>query len=81
MFACSRFCTAIKRENYPVEQAPPLAPLLAQVWLQPAHYIILQPPLTVVNLLPYELFYTMKDSGKGKNIIKPGHQHSSCEVN
>lgn len=75
-----RFCTAIKRENYPVEQAPPLAPLLAQVWLQPAHYIILQPPLTIVNLLPYELFYTMKGSGKGKNIIKPGFQHSSCEV-
>lgn len=76
-----RFCIAIKRENYPIEKTPPLAPGLAEIWTQPAHVLTLLPPLTIVNLLPYELYYTIRGSPiKGKKIVKPGQKHSSCEV-
>uniref|UniRef100_A0A0A9WG36 Vacuolar protein sorting-associated protein 13D n=3 Tax=Lygus hesperus TaxID=30085 RepID=A0A0A9WG36_LYGHE len=73
-----RFCAAIHRENYPADRHPPLTPPLSYSMVQPAHTITLLPPLTIVNLLPYELCYSIKD--KVKNVVKPGQQHSDYTV-
>lgn len=74
----NRFTAAIHRENYPYDRPPPLAPPLHNMWLQPAHTITLLSALTIVNLLPHELAYSIKDISKGR--IKPGQQAAIHEV-
>lgn len=73
-----RFTAVIRRENYPYDRPPPLAPPLHNMWLQPAHTITLLSALTIVNLLPLELAYSIKDITKGR--IKPGQQAAIHEV-
>lgn len=73
-----RFTAAVRRENYPFDRPPPLAPPLHNMWLQPAHTITLLSALTIVNLLPHELAYSIKDITKGR--IKPGQQAAIHEV-
>ncbi|XP_054285267.1 intermembrane lipid transfer protein VPS13D-like [Macrosteles quadrilineatus] len=73
-----KFSVMVKRENYPVDRPPPLAPPLSSVWLQPAHTITLLNALTIVNLLPQELSYNIRDIVKGR--IRPGQEAAVHQV-
>ncbi|XP_075234181.1 vacuolar protein sorting 13D [Lycorma delicatula] len=73
-----RFCVITKRENYPYDRPPPVAPPLHNVWVQPAHTIKLISPLTLVNLLPHELYYRVRDIVRGR--IGPGQQTAVQQV-
>lgn len=75
---CCRFTVVVTRENYPVDQPPPLAPPMSSVWLQPAHTVTLLNALTLVNLLPYELNYSIKDIVSSR--IRPGHEAAIHQV-
>ncbi|XP_073974267.1 vacuolar protein sorting 13D isoform X3 [Rhodnius prolixus] len=75
-----RFCASIQRENYPPERHAPVEHPLNMAMIQPAHTINLLPPLTIINLLPYELFYTIKDPNVVKSVIKPGQHFSNYSV-
>ena len=44
--------------------------------VQPGHTIMLVSPLTLVNLLPYDLHYEVKIPGSPKGRVKPGED--SC---
>lgn len=77
-FVESRFSVVVHREHYPVERPPPLTPSLSNLWLQPAHTVILLNALTVVNLLPLELTYSIKDVVRGR--IRPGQQAAINQV-
>ncbi|XP_046815359.1 vacuolar protein sorting-associated protein 13D isoform X1 [Vespa crabro] len=54
-----RMCIAIKRDNYPIDTGQTL----------PAHTIIIMAPITLTNLLPYELLY---EAGIESGRIRPG---------
>lgn len=75
---CCRFTVVVTRENYPLDQPPPLAPPMSSVWLQPAHTVTLLNALTLVNLLPYELNYFIKDIVSSR--IQPGHEAAIHQV-
>jgi vacuolar protein sorting-associated protein 13D len=71
-----RFCAAVHRENFPYERASS-----AHKWVQPAHTISLLSPITIVNLLPYDLHYAVKDvPSNSAGRIKPGHSASLTQV-
>jgi vacuolar protein sorting-associated protein 13D len=75
-YNCFRFCAAIHRENFPYERV-----LSAYKWVQPAHTITLLSPITIVNLLPYDLHFAVKDvpsSSAGR--IKPGQSAALTQV-
>lgn len=44
--------------------------------VQPGHTIVLVSPLTLVNLLPYDLHYEVKIPGSPKGRVKPGEDAS-----
>lgn len=52
-------CIAVKRDNYPIDTGQTL----------PAHTIIIMAPITLTNLLPYELLY---EAGIESGRIRPG---------
>jgi vacuolar protein sorting-associated protein 13D len=71
-----RFCAAIHRENFPYERVLP-----AYKWVQPAHTITLLSPITIVNLLPYDLHFAVKDApSNSAGRIKPGQSASLTQV-
>ncbi|XP_042225636.1 vacuolar protein sorting-associated protein 13D-like isoform X3 [Homarus americanus] len=73
-----RFCVHVKRDNFPIEVStlsPPSSSAYTasrhNEWVQPGHTIVLVSPLTLVNLLPYDLHYEVKATGS-KYRVKPG---------
>ncbi|GLH07616.1 Vacuolar protein sorting-associated protein 13D [Gryllus bimaculatus] len=74
---CYRFCVAIRRENYPTERIPGVA--THNIWVQPAHSITLLSPVTVTNLLPHELHFSLKDSVT-EDRIRPGNSVTLQQV-
>ncbi|XP_039611356.1 vacuolar protein sorting-associated protein 13D isoform X2 [Polypterus senegalus] len=62
-----RFCVVIKKESYPDYVPSQLAPDISkQIYRQPGHTIYLLPSLVLVNLLPCDLnFYIKNTSIKG----------------
>ncbi|XP_047493790.1 vacuolar protein sorting-associated protein 13D-like isoform X6 [Penaeus chinensis] len=73
-----RFCVHVKRDNFPVDSSPPSPPTNSphltprhNEWVQPGHTIVLVSPLTLVNLLPYDLHYEVKATGNVSRV-KPG---------
>lgn len=50
--------------------------LLSVSQVQPGHTIVLVSPLTLVNLLPYDLHYEVKIPGTPKGRVKPGEDAS-----
>ncbi|XP_063884386.1 intermembrane lipid transfer protein VPS13D-like isoform X2 [Scylla paramamosain] len=70
-----RFCVHLKRDNFPADADPPSpGPKVSPFshWVQPGHTIMLVSPLTMVNLLPYDLHYEVKIPGTPKGRIRPG---------
>ncbi|XP_077532737.1 vacuolar protein sorting 13D isoform X2 [Haemaphysalis longicornis] len=67
-----RFSVDVKREKYPDSKS-----VSASV---PGHTISLLPPLSIQNLLPYELAYVVNE-GQCKGIIPPHKNHLLHEVN
>lgn len=68
-----RFCVAVKREGYP-EEAPLLentATKGLQMMSQPAHTLTVMYPVMLVNLLPCDLSYQVKNV-PAKGSIKAG---------
>ncbi|XP_069683777.1 intermembrane lipid transfer protein Vps13D isoform X2 [Periplaneta americana] len=73
---CFRFCAAIHRENFPYERITS-----AYKWVQPAHSVTLLSPITIVNLLPYDLHYAVKDApSSSAGRMKPGESASLTQV-
>ena len=69
----SRFCVAVKREGYP-EEAPLLENTTTkglQMMSQPAHTLTIMYPVMLVNLLPCDLSYQVKNI-PAKGSIKAG---------
>ncbi|KAK8735874.1 hypothetical protein OTU49_017439, partial [Cherax quadricarinatus] len=72
-----RFCAHVKRENFPVDAPLPTpsnsthATSRQSEWVQPGHTIVLISPLTLVNLLPYDIHYEMKAT-ESHGRVKPG---------
>ncbi|RZF46007.1 hypothetical protein LSTR_LSTR006773 [Laodelphax striatellus] len=66
-------CAVIRREGYPVER-----PVFNNVFVQPAHTIVLISPMTIVNLLPNELHFSVKGICSGR--IRPGDNAALHEV-
>lgn len=69
----SRFCVAVKREGYP-EEAPLLENTTTkglQMMSQPAHTLTVMYPVMLVNLLPCDLSYQVKNI-PAKGSIKAG---------
>ncbi|XP_039294739.1 vacuolar protein sorting-associated protein 13D isoform X2 [Nilaparvata lugens] len=66
-------CAVIRREGYPVER-----PVFNDVFVQPAHSITLISPMTIVNLLPNELHFSVKGVCSGR--IRPGDSAALHEV-
>ena len=60
-----RFCVSVQRENFPVDSTPSHP--------HPAHNITLYPPLTVANLLPCDIQFSLARNGRGK-IVKRGKE-------
>lgn len=58
-FFSYRMCIAVKRDNYPIDTGQTL----------PAHTIMIMAPITLTNLLPYELLY---EAGIESGRIRPG---------
>ncbi|CAN8016602.1 unnamed protein product [Ixodes persulcatus] len=67
-----RFSVAVKRENYPDKENVPST--------VPAHTITLLPPISVHNLLPYDLAYAINEN-QCKGVISPRKNCSLHEVN
>jgi vacuolar protein sorting-associated protein 13D len=65
-----RFCTAVRREGYPEDD--PLTEFIPtkklKVSPQPAHSITILAPLVLVNLLPCDLNYKIKNVEMSGNI-------------
>lgn len=66
-----RFCVSVQRENYPPD-VPPHRP-------RPAHTITLYPPLSVVNLLPCDLQFSLV-SGCERHVIRRGKEMAVYSV-
>lgn len=66
-----RFCVSVQREHYPPDSAPNSP--------QPAHTITLYPPLTIVNLLPCDLQFSLTVSS-GWNLVKRGKEMAVYSV-
>ncbi|XP_063232383.1 intermembrane lipid transfer protein Vps13D [Bacillus rossius redtenbacheri] len=73
-----RFCTAIRRENYPPDRISHQKG--GTLLLQPAHTITLLPPISVTNLLPCELHYAVKELGGQSGRVRPGTAASLHQV-
>ncbi|TRY62990.1 hypothetical protein TCAL_03981 [Tigriopus californicus] len=75
-----RFCVAIERENYPIENTirrtseERIAPAPSS-WIQPAHKISFVSPIVVVNLLPCHLMLKNMVGNLVKSNIAPGKEH------
>ncbi|XP_054721064.1 intermembrane lipid transfer protein VPS13D-like [Uloborus diversus] len=65
-----RYLVCVKRRKFPAEKESNLSTSLPTV-VQPAHKITFLPCLEIVNLLPYELHYTVKNLNVS-GYIKPG---------
>lgn len=61
-----RFLVLMKRRNFPIDKES-----RTSVIVQPAHKIYILPVLEIVNLLPYELHYSVKNENI-TGYIKPG---------
>ena len=72
---CCRFCAAVHRENFPVQRVTSV-----YKWVQPAHTIVLISPITIVNLLPYDLNYAVKDALNSAGRIRPGRSAALTQV-
>nr|XP_045619802.1 vacuolar protein sorting-associated protein 13D-like isoform X1 [Procambarus clarkii]XP_045619809.1 vacuolar protein sorting-associated protein 13D-like isoform X1 [Procambarus clarkii] len=73
-----RFCAHVRRENFPVDASHSTPPSSSShtisrcnEWVQPGHTVVLVSPLTLVNLLPYDIHYEMKVTGN-HGRVKPG---------
>lgn len=66
-----RFVASIQRENFPE--------YVVSRWPQPGHTIVLISPLTMINLLPCDLHYSIKEANV-RGHIKPGMSAAIHEV-
>lgn len=66
-----RFCMSVQRENYPPDTAAHRP--------RPAHTITLYPPLTIVNLLPCDLQFSLSGGG-GRSLIRRGKETAVYSV-
>ncbi|XP_068234590.1 intermembrane lipid transfer protein VPS13D-like [Palaemon carinicauda] len=80
-----RFCVHVRRDNFPVDSSypsptsSPVLPARHNEWVQPGHSIVLVSPLTLLNLLPYDLHYEVKTT-RNSGRIKPGEDSSLHSV-
>merc|ERR1719232_1634655 len=66
-----RFSVSVRRLGYPPE---PLAiGPGSKAWVQPAHLITILPPVSLINLLPCQLYYNIQ-GGNVRGDIGPGHE-------
>jgi vacuolar protein sorting-associated protein 13D len=65
-----KFCTSVQRDGFPQTQT-----------VEPGHTIIIQPPVTVYNLLPVDMTVRVLKSGsKALHSVKPGKRASLYEI-
>ncbi len=60
-----KFCVSVQRENYPLDVSPQQP--------YPAHTITLYPPLTLANLLPCDLQFSLVGDGV-KTVVRRGKE-------
>ncbi len=60
-----RFCVSVQRENYPLDVSPQQP--------YPAHTITLYPPLTIANLLPCDLQFSLVSDGV-RTVVRRGKE-------
>ncbi|KAL7638274.1 UNVERIFIED_CONTAM: hypothetical protein RMT77_010838 [Armadillidium vulgare] len=75
-----RFYVHIKRDNYPVDEVSPrprspidMEQQMKLNWIQPGHTITLVSPITIINLLPSDLHYEIKQTNQ-KGRIKSAEE-------
>jgi len=66
-----RFCVAVRRLGFP-QEALAIGPG-SKAWVQPAHLITLLPPVTLINLLPCQLQFSIQGTGNNGEV-KPGSE-------
>ena len=66
-----RFSVAVRRLGYP-QEALAIGPG-SKAWVQPAHLVTVLPPVTLTNLLPCQLQFSLQDS-KINGEVKPGNE-------
>lgn len=63
-----RFCVSVQRDNFPpADSAPSSSPSPHH----PAHTLTLFPPLTVTNLLPYDLQFSLLETRTDQSKLRP----------
>ena len=84
-----RITAAISRLPFPVDSRHHyLSRASAKDTVQPAHSVVLKPPITIVNLLPYDIFYylaSVDTTGeqrfeKVEGVVKPGKEAAVHQV-
>lgn len=66
-----KFLVLSKRRSFPPDKETSSSPNTMLLTIQPAHKIYLMPCLELVNLLPYELHYYLKNTNLS-GYVKPG---------
>eukprot|EP00794_Sanderia_malayensis_P015340 gene15340-16917_t len=75
-----RFCSFVTREGFPVEKSPSFIETVdKKAFIHPGHVINIVHHLLLVNLLPVELSYVIKDVST-RERIKPGKSMPLHEV-
>ncbi len=75
-----RFCVSIQRQNFPPDKASSPRP-------QPAHTLTLSPPLTVANILPCDIQFSVVDSRSNlselrqRKLVQRGKEITVYSVN
>ncbi len=71
---CFRFCVSVYRQHFPedVQSKKSSSKQGTSSLPQPGHIITLMPPVRIVNLLPVDMTYYLKNTDI-KGSIKPGH--------
>ncbi|CAH1798376.1 unnamed protein product [Owenia fusiformis] len=68
-----RFCVSVQRENFPIDILPKKATSSGSVHIQPGHTITLESPVLIVNLLPVDMTYYLKNT-EIRGRVKPGQE-------
>ncbi|GFQ85231.1 vacuolar protein sorting-associated protein 13D [Trichonephila clavata] len=66
-----KFLVLVRRRNFPLEKEVNVSPNSIHNRIHPAHRIYFIPCLEIINLLPYELHYYLKDTNFS-GFVKPG---------
>lgn len=85
-----KFCVRVTREKFPLDlvntgsatsqQRSRGYPTAYGLGVLPGHLITLLPPVTIINLLPYELFFSIQGINSTRTFVKPGKEAAIFSV-